>query len=86
MRPSVSGSGSTEVISIHALVGDLPEEGVLLMFAHILEITPKLGKKDELINTIRQEILPILKKQPGFLEFLPFHPEVAQEHMIAITL
>jgi len=56
------------------------------MFAHILEITPKLGKKDELINTIRQEILPILKKQPGFLEFLPFHPEVAQEHMIAITL
>ncbi|MGC2473492.1 MAG: hypothetical protein WA485_04105 [Candidatus Sulfotelmatobacter sp.] len=56
------------------------------MFARILEVTPKLEKKDELIKTIRQEILPILKKQPGFLEFLPFVPEIAKEHMIAITL
>jgi quinol monooxygenase YgiN len=56
------------------------------MFARILEITPKLEKKEELIKTIRQEILPILKKQPGFLEFLPFVPEVAREHMVAVTL
>jgi quinol monooxygenase YgiN len=56
------------------------------MFARILEITPKLEKKDELIKTIRQEILPILKNQPGFLEFLPFVPEIAKEHMIGITL
>jgi hypothetical protein len=57
-----------------------------LMFARILEITPKLEKKDELINTIRQEILPILKQQPGFLEVLPFVPEIAKEKMVAITL
>ena len=56
------------------------------MFARIVEIAPQLEKKDELINTIRQEILPILKKQPGFLELLPFVPEVATEHMFAITL
>jgi quinol monooxygenase YgiN len=56
------------------------------MFARILEMTPKLEKKDELIKTIRQEILPILKKQPGFLEVLPFVPEIAKEKMIAITL
>ena len=56
------------------------------MFARILEITPKLEKKDELINTIRQEILPILKQQPGFLEVLPFVPEIAKEKMVAITL
>ena len=56
------------------------------MFARILEVTPKLEKKDELIKTVRQEILPILKKQPGFLEFLPFVPEIAKEHMITITL
>jgi len=56
------------------------------MFARILEITPKLEKKDELIPTIRQEILPILKKQPGFLELLPFVPELTKEKMVAISL
>ena len=56
------------------------------MFARIVEIAPKLEKKDELIKTVRQEILPILKKQPGFLELLPFMPEVLTEHMFAITL
>jgi len=56
------------------------------MFARILEITPKLEKKDELIPTIRQEILPILKKQPGFLELLPFIPELTKEKMVAISL
>lgn len=56
------------------------------MFARILEVTPKLEKKDELIKTIRQEILPILKNQPGFLEVLPFVPEIAKEKMVAITL
>jgi quinol monooxygenase YgiN len=56
------------------------------MFARILEITPKFEKKEELIKTIRQEILPILKNQPGFLEVLPFVPEIAKEKMVAITL
>jgi quinol monooxygenase YgiN len=56
------------------------------MFARIVEIAPKLEKRDELIKVVRLEILPILKKQPGFLELLPFVPEVATEHMFAITL
>ena len=49
------------------------------MFARILEFNPKTEKRDELIQTIRQEILPIMKKQPGFLELLPFVPDVAKE-------
>ena len=56
------------------------------MFARILEITPKFEKKEEFIQTIRQEILPILKKQPGFLEVLPFVPETTSEKVITITL
>lgn len=56
------------------------------MFARILEITPKVEKKDELIKTVRQEVLPILKTQPGFLELLPFVPEIENEHIFAITL
>lgn len=56
------------------------------MFARILEITPKFEKKDELIHTIRQEILPMLKNQPGYLELLPFVPEIVKEKFVAITL
>ena len=56
------------------------------MFARILEFTGNYEKKDELILTIRQEILPILKKQPGFLELLPFLPESPKEKMVAISL
>ena len=56
------------------------------MFARMVEIAYKLDKQDELINTVRQEVLPILKKQPGFLELLPLVPEVASAPMFAITL
>ena len=56
------------------------------MFARILEITPKVEKKEELINAIRKEVLPILKRQPGFLELLPFVPESVNERMLAISL
>lgn len=56
------------------------------MFARILEIIPKLDKKEELIKVVRKEIVPILKNQPGFLELLPFLPEITEEKVIAITL
>ena len=44
------------------------------MFARILEFIPKVEKKEELFKVVRNEVLPILKKQPGFLEILPFVP------------
>ena len=56
------------------------------MFARILEITPKLEKKEEFIRVIKNEVLPILRKQQGFLEILPFLPEVKNEKMITISL
>jgi len=56
------------------------------MFARILEFTPKFDKKEELIKTVRMEVLPILKKQPGFLELVPFVPEIANEKAIFISL
>jgi quinol monooxygenase YgiN len=56
------------------------------MFARILEFTPKTEERDELIQVIRQQILPIMKKQPGFLELLPFVPDVAKEKMVVISM
>jgi hypothetical protein len=56
------------------------------MFARIVEFLPKLEKKEEFIKVMRNEVLPILKKQTGFLEILPFFPEVKNEKVITITL
>ena len=56
------------------------------MFARIVEFAPKREKKDEIVNVVRKEVLPILKNQPGFLEIMPFVPENKMEKMITITL
>ena len=37
------------------------------MFTRIVEIIAKAGKSRELANTIHEKVLPILKKQNGFV-------------------
>jgi len=56
------------------------------MFARILEFVPKMEKKDEFLRVVKNEVLPILRKQYGFLEILPFVPEVKTEKMLTVTL
>jgi len=56
------------------------------MFARILEFVPKMEKKEELIRLVKNDVLPILKKQRGFLEILPFVPEIKNEKVLTITL
>jgi len=56
------------------------------MFARILEFVPKPEKKEEFIRVMKNEVLPIMKKQHGFLEILPFFPEIKNEKVIAISL
>lgn len=56
------------------------------MFARIAEFVPNYEKKEEFLKTVKNEVLPILKKQTGFLEMLPFVPELKNEKTINITL
>ena len=56
------------------------------MFARLIEFTPKLEKKDDFFKTLRMEILPILRKQDGFLEFIPFVPETKNDKIVCISL
>jgi hypothetical protein len=56
------------------------------MFARFVEFIPKFEKQDELFHAIRNEVLPLLRKQPGFLEILPFVPDARHERAVAITL
>ena len=45
------------------------------MFARILTFEVKMEKKDEFVKALKNQVLPILKKQTGFLEILPFTPD-----------
>jgi quinol monooxygenase YgiN len=56
------------------------------MFARIVEFTPNFEKKEELVKVIRNEVLPILKKQTGFMEILPFFPETKNEKVVVVSL
>ena len=56
------------------------------MFARILEFVPLMEKKDEFIRVVKKEVLPILRKQDGFLEILPLVPEIKTEKVLAVTL
>ena len=38
------------------------------MYTRLVEITAKSGKARELCNTIEEKVLPILKKQTGFVD------------------
>jgi hypothetical protein len=58
----------------------------IIMFARILEFVPTMEKKDEFIKVVKNEVLPILKKQNGFLEILPFFPEIKTEKALTISL
>jgi len=46
------------------------------MFAR-LDFVPTLERKEEFINAVKNDVLPILKNQKGFLGVLPFVPEFA---------
>jgi len=56
------------------------------MFARIVEFVPNWEKKEEFIKALKNEVLPILKKQTGFLEFMPFFPETKNEKCVNISL
>lgn len=52
------------------------------MFARILSFDVKLEKKEDLVKALKNQIVPILKKQNGFLEILPFFPEKMREEKV----
>ena len=59
------------------------------MFARIVETVPKiemLDKREEVLRILKNEVLPIMRKHQGFLEILPFTPEIKNDRFVTITL
>jgi quinol monooxygenase YgiN len=56
------------------------------MFTRIVECHAKPEKRDELSNKIRNEVLPILQKQPGFVDLIGLKHETNPERLLSISI
>jgi heme-degrading monooxygenase HmoA len=55
------------------------------MFTRIVEVTTKSGKAKELSNTINDKVLPILKKQSGFVDETVLVSDPEPNRVLAIS-
>ena len=55
------------------------------MFTRVVEIKSKAGKSKELTNTINQTVVPILKKQRGFVDEIVLISDKETDHLLAIS-
>jgi len=56
------------------------------MFARIVECQAKTGRSEEVNTKVRNEVVPILQKQPGFVDFLALSDKSAPERVMCISL
>ena len=55
------------------------------MFARLIEVTAKPGKKDEIFTILANELLPVLKKQPAFVDTIGLSGDTALEEGATLT-
>jgi len=55
------------------------------MFTRTVEVTAKSGKGRELANTINDKVLPILKKQTGFVDETLLVSDAEPDRIVALS-
>ena len=55
------------------------------MFTRAVELTSKSGKSKELSNTINDSVVPILKKQQGFMDEIVLVSQEEPNHILALS-
>jgi quinol monooxygenase YgiN len=55
------------------------------MFTRIVECQVRPDKRQELSNKIRTDVLPILQKQPGFVELIGLQHDSNSERLVSIS-
>ena len=56
------------------------------MFARALELTTRPGKLREVIRTLRQQIIPRLSAQPGFVDEFLLASDAEPDRVVLLTL
>ena len=55
------------------------------MFTRVVHIHAKNGKGRELSNTVHEKVLPILKKQPGFVDEITLVSTSEPDRLLALS-
>ncbi len=55
------------------------------MFTRIVECNVKPEKRDEFSNKLRNDVLPILQKQPGFVDLIGLVHETDRERIVSVS-
>ena len=55
------------------------------MFARTVEINAKTGKAGELIRTVNDQVLTLLKNQPGFVDEITLLSQVNPDQVLAVS-
>jgi quinol monooxygenase YgiN len=55
------------------------------MFTRVVEMTAKTGKTQELANTIQEKVLPILRKQAGFMDETVLTSDTESNRVVGIS-
>jgi heme-degrading monooxygenase HmoA len=55
------------------------------MYTRIVECTVKPDKREEFNTRMRNEVLPLLGKQPGFVDEVSLKHETDQDRLVAIS-
>ena len=64
----------------------LPAERSPLYLPPSSNTSPKREKKQKFLKTIPVDLFPVRKQQPGYLQILPFVPELENEKILVVTL
>ena len=55
------------------------------MFARVVECHSKVGRNEQVGNKLENDVLPILQKQPGFVDFLTLSDRINPERLMCIS-
>lgn len=55
------------------------------MFTRVLECRAKIGKAGEVARKVRDEVLPILQKQPGFIDLVALKDNHDDERIVCLS-
>jgi heme-degrading monooxygenase HmoA len=55
------------------------------MFARIVECQSKAGRSEQVGNKLVDDVLPILQKQPGFVDFLTLSDKINRKRLLCIS-
>ena len=55
------------------------------MFARVVECQSTVGRSEQVARKLNNDVLPILQKQPGFVNFLTLSDKTTAERLVCVS-